>query len=218
MRPTQKIINAIVLLFALSPVIYLLIVWNSVPETIITRFNFNEPETKEITRQTLLVSSIVNSAIAAALYFLLRNLRRVDPKVKSDTPVAGFNRMGLSATVFLILLNYFVILSAIHSWEISQNILFIFFGLLVAVLGNYMYNIKPNYFAGIRLPWTLNDENNWRQTHHLTGKLWFSAGIILALISWFLPDAALKPVFIVVMVLIVLIPGIYSYRLFKRKT
>lgn len=217
MKTTQKILNAIVLLFALSPIAYLLLVWGLVPEIIITRFSINEPIEKEQSRQTLLIATIVVSITAAGVYLLLRNLKKIDPKVKNDTPTSGFNRMGLSVTVFLVLLNYFFILSALHSWEISKKVIFIFSGFLLAVLGNYMNNIKPNFFAGIRLPWTLNDENNWRQTHHLAGKLWFLGGIVLALISWFLPEAALKPVFISTLVLLVLIPGIYSYLLFKNK-
>ena len=139
------------------------------------------------------------------------------PKVKKNQPTSGFNRMGLSIAIFLVLLNYFLILTAVHSWEVSEKVIYIFFGLLVAVLGNYLYNIKPNFFAGIRLPWTLNDIDNWRQTHHLAGKLWFVAGIILSLISGFLSEMALKPVFISTIILIVLIPCIYSYRLFRTK-
>ncbi len=196
MKRRQKILNVLILLFALSPIAYLFSVWSSVPETIIIRFNFDELVIKEQSKQTLLIATIVVSITAAGLYLLMRNLKKIDPKVKNDTPASGFNRMGLSVTVFLVLLNYFFILSSLHSWEISKKVSFIFFGLLIAVLGNYMNNIKPNFFVGIRLPWTLNDKNNWRQTHHLAGKLWFLGGIVLALICWFLPEAALKPVFI----------------------
>ena len=151
MKTTQKILNAIVLLFAISPVAYLLLVWGRVPETIITRFNFNEAMVKEQSRQSLLIATIIVSITAAVVYLLMRNLKKIDPKVKNDTPTSGFNRMGLSVTVFLVVLNYFIILSALYSWEISKKIIFIFFGLLLAVLGNYMNNIKPNFFAGIRL-------------------------------------------------------------------
>jgi uncharacterized membrane protein len=217
MKTRKKILNAIVLLFALSPIAYLLLVWTSVPETIITRFNFDEPVVKEQGRRTLLIVTIILSITAACVYLLMRNLNKIDPKVKNDTPASGFNRMGLSVTFFLVLLNYFFILSALHSWEISKKVIFIFLGLLLAVLGNYMNNLKPNFFAGIRLPWTLKDENNWRQTHHLAGKLWFLGGIVLALISWFLHETALKPIFITIVVLMVLIPGIYSYLLFRNK-
>lgn len=218
MKTTQKILNAIVLVFAFSPVAYVLLVWGSVPETITTRFNFDDLVVKEQSRQTLLIITIVISIISAGVYFLMRNLNKIDPKVKKETPTSGFNRMGLSVAVFLVLLNYFFILSGLYSWEISKKAIFIFLGLVLAVLGNYMNNIKPNFFAGIRLPWTLNDENNWRQTHHLAGKLWFFGGIVLALISWFLPEMALKPLFITLLILIILIPCIYSYLLFKKKT
>jgi len=37
--------------------------------------------------------------------------------------------------------------------------------LLIAGIGNLMYSIKPNYFVGIRTPWTLNSEFVWRKTH-----------------------------------------------------
>lgn len=217
MKTAQKNLNAIVLLLTLSPIAYLLLVWGSVPETVVVRFNFEEPVVKEQSRQTLLVATIVVSITAASVYLLMRNLKKIDPKVKNGIPTSSFNRIGLSVSLFLVLLNYFFILSAVHSWEISKKTTFIFFGLLIAVLGNYMYNIRPNFFAGIRLPWTLSDENNWRQTHHLAGKLWFSGGILLALISGFLSEGALKPIFISTFLLIILIPCIYSFRLFKSK-
>jgi uncharacterized membrane protein len=217
MKTRQSLLHTIVILLAVSPLAYLLFTWGSVPERIVTTFNFERPVVKEESRQTLLITSIVLSIITIGVYFLMRNLRKIDPKVKNGSPVASFNRLGLSIAIFLVLVNYFFILSAVHSWEVSKKALFIFLGLLLAVLGNYMYNIKPNFFAGIRLPWTLNDETNWRQTHHLAGKLWFLGGILLALLSWFLPETLLNPVFISTVALLVLIPGIYSYRLYKNK-
>jgi len=187
------------------------------PATIITRFNFNELVEKAESRQTFLVVTIVVSITAAIVYLLMRNLKTIDPKVKDNTFTAGFNRMGLSITIFLVLLNYYFILTAVHSWVVSQKVLFIFSGLLFSVLGNYMNNIKPNFFAGIRLPWTLRDKDNWRKTHSLAGKLWFFGGILLALLSWLLPKEVSGPLFIGFIVSLVLIPGIYSYRLFKLK-
>jgi uncharacterized membrane protein len=189
--------------------------WDAVPETIVTRFALDEPIVREQTRQVLLIASAFLSITAAGIYLLLRNLRRIDPKVKKASATSGFNRMGLALTIFLVLVNYCYVLSALHSWEISKKVIFTFLGLLLATLGNYMNNIKPNFFVGIRLPWTLSDENNWRQTHRLAGKLWFLGGILLALLCGFLPDVALRPVFVGMIILIVMIPCIYSYRLFR---
>jgi uncharacterized membrane protein len=217
MKSRQAILNALILIVALSPIAYLFFVWDSLPEKILLRFSFEQPTDVEQSRDEFLWSSILISIAAATIYLLMRNLRRIDPKVKRDSPTSGFNKLGLSVMVFLVLLNYFYILSAVNSWEISSKVAFLFGGLLMAVLGNYMNNIKPNFFAGIRLPWTLNDEDNWRQTHHLTANLWFWGGIFLALIALILPEAFLKPFFISVMVLLVLIPGVYTYLLFKNK-
>ncbi len=50
-----------------------------------------------------------------------------------------------------------------------------------------MHSIKPNYFAGMRTPWTLEDNDTWRATHRLAGKLWFAGGIILTIIALLLP-------------------------------
>jgi hypothetical protein len=50
----------------------------------------------------------------------------------------------------------------------------------------------------------------------LAGKLWFGSGLTLALFSLLLPDAWLKPVFASSLALLVLIPSVYSYRLFKK--
>jgi uncharacterized membrane protein len=215
MRSRSSFVNAFIVLLALSPIACLLIVWNAIPETIKVRFNLNEPIVEEQSRGMLVIVTITLSIIAAGVFLLMRNLKKVDPKVKPNTPASGFTRIGLLTAIFVTLLNYLFIFSAVYSWEISERTLLIFGGLLFALFGNYMSSIKPNFFAGIRLPWTLSNESNWRQTHHLAGRLWFAGGILLALLSWLLPESVIKPVFISVLIIIVVIPAIYSYRLFK---
>jgi len=90
-------------------------------------------------------------------------------------------------------------------------------GLLFAVVGNYMYNIKPNYFAGIRLPWTLENEDNWKKTHMLAGKLWFAGGLLVALTALFLPDKIALIFTFSIIILLTIIPTVYSYRLYKKQ-
>src|SRR5262249_49354304 len=45
--------------------------------------------------------------------------------------------------------------------------------LLLAIPGNYLPNLRPNYFVGTRTPWTLENVETWRATHRLGGKLMF---------------------------------------------
>jgi hypothetical protein len=213
----QFIINALVVLVALSPIAYLLISWDSIPEIFTTRIELEKPFAETQTRQELLVATITLGLTGAVLYILMRNLKKVDPKVNDATPKAAFHKLGLTITLFLVILNYFFISSVKNEWIINTPVLVAFTGLLIAMVGNYMNNLKPNYFAGIRLPWTLNDPENWRRTHSLAGKLWFAGGILLIITGFLLPEYLLIPFLVSVFVVIVVVPGIYSYRIYRRK-
>jgi uncharacterized membrane protein len=99
-----------------------------------------------------------------------------------------------------------------------MKFVFIAMGLLFALIGSNMYNIKPNYFAGIRLPWTLESEDNWRRTHRFAGKLWFFGGLCIALIAFvFTGDPALYAS-AAITAAVVIIPIIYSYSIYKDQT
>ena len=62
-------------------------------------------------------------------------------------------------------------------------------GILFLVIGNYLPQCKPNYFIGIRTPWTLSNEEVWRKTHRFSRKVFIVLGIImcgsiLAPVTW----------------------------------
>ena len=213
----QLMINLLIVLIALSPMGYLYITWHSIPETFVTKFELNQSFEKVQSRNALLTATIVLSVVSALLYLLMRNLKKIDPKVSDTTPKSSFHKLGLIITLFLVIVNYFFILSAKNAWTISTNTAVAFLGLLVVFIGNYMNNLKPNYFAGIRLPWTLNDHDNWRRTHRLASKLWFAGGIILIIISFLLPKTLLIPAMITLLIVLVVIPSVYSYKIYRSK-
>ena len=117
--------------------------------------------------------------------------------------------------IFVSALGCLIITSA-KDRAVMKNFIFPLLGLMFAFIGNYMVNIKPNYFAGIRLPWTLSNDENWRKTHQLGGKLWFAGGMLIAVASFFLPGPQAFTFFISVIAIMVIIPLVYSYRLFKK--
>jgi len=99
-----------------------------------------------------------------------------------------------------------------------MKFVFVAMGLLFALLGNNMYNLQPNYFAGLRLPWTLENEDNWKKTHHLAGRLWFFGGIFFAGMALLLNIEWLSYASIVILSVLVLIPVFYSYNLYRKQT
>lgn len=209
--------HVIVVIIAMAPLIYLALIWSSLPDTVPVHFNSRmEPDRYGSKNELVTVTGIL-ALVSILLYLLLRNIHRFDPKRKNHPTSSSFIKLGTGMVVFISTLSLLIILSASSNTKLMESLLFPVMGLLFAFLGNYMVNLKPNYFAGFRLPWTLSDNENWRKTHQLGGKIWFWAGMVFAVASLFMPFKMVVPVFIGMMIIITLWPCIYSYRLFRKK-
>ena len=88
----------------------------------------------------------------------------------------------------------------------------LFMGALFVVIGNYMPKCKQSYTVGIKLPWTLDNEENWNKTHRLAGFLWVISGVII-MATAFLGAFWL---FFIVLIPMVVVPFVYSYLLYKK--
>ena len=85
-------------------------------------------------------------------------------------------------------------------------------GLVLTIIGNYLPKCKQNYTIGIKIPWTLNSEENWNKTHRFAGRLWVVCGLVIML-TGFLGGFW---IFFEVVLLMVLTPFIYSYILHRK--
>ncbi|HZH38400.1 MAG TPA: SdpI family protein [Flavisolibacter sp.] len=208
--------NWIAIMIALVPAAYLALVWNDLPDVVPVHFGSDFKPDRYGKKEEMLVVTAITTLVAIGVYFLLNNLHRIDPKRKGTGTPSSFNKLAMGLVVFIAAMTVIIIASAKGSLNF-QKLVFPVMGLFFAFIGNYMNNIKPNYFAGIRLPWTLSSDENWRRTHLLAGKLWFGGGIIIALLGVILPISALLPAFFTIMVIMVIIPVVFSYRLFKQQ-
>jgi len=91
------------------------------------------------------------------------------------------------------------------------------FGLLFIFLGNYITRVEPNWFVGIRTPWTLSSDTVWRKTHRTGGWLMVLGGFVLAVGAFILPHGAFLPLLVTTIVIVALIPIVQSYVLWKRE-
>ncbi len=89
-------------------------------------------------------------------------------------------------------------------------------GVLMFFVGNMMPKIKQNFFFGIKTPWALTDEENWFKTHRLGGKT-FAAGGIAIMIAAFIPGESKIWILLAVVLVMVFVPFVYSYVIFKNK-
>ena len=212
----KNLTNWIAIFISLLPLVYVAIVWSSLPQIVPVHYGWDMQPDRMGTKWELVVLAGVLAIISLFLFFLFQNLHRFDPKRKTVVSSTTFTKIGFGMVVFIAAVSL-LILSSVKSGAPNFSLLFPLVGLLFAFIGNYMNNIKPNYFAGFRLPWTLSSEENWRKTHHLGSRVWFAGGMLIALVCLFLPFKIALIFFFSVVAVMVLIPLIYSFRLFKNK-
>lgn len=82
-------------------------------------------------------------------------------------------------------------------------------GSVFLIVGNYLPKTKQNYTIGLRLPWTLHNEENWNKTHRLAGKLWVIGGIVIIFNSFF--AGPIVYISLGVLFIMTLVPVVYSY-------
>ncbi len=86
------------------------------------------------------------------------------------------------------------------------------------MLGNYFQTIRSNYFIGIRTPWTLENEQVWKKTHLLGGRIWMAGGLLIVILSFIITDNhSLMIAFGILCFIMVIIPVIFSYTEFRKE-
>jgi uncharacterized membrane protein len=97
-----------------------------------------------------------------------------------------------------------------------NKMIFPLLGFAFAGMGIYMPKLKQNYIAGFKLPWTLENEANWNATHALAGKVWTIGGTLQMISAFLLNGPAIFIAFMSITAVMVIIPSVFSYRMFKR--
>jgi uncharacterized membrane protein len=206
----------LVIIFAILPFIYLAFIWGTLPEIVPTHFGIDGKPDHFGAKQQLLIVPILLSVMSIGIYFLFKNIDKIDPKQAAKMSKDVFDKLALTMVIFLNSIAISIIHSTI-SHEIG-NLLFIVLGLFFIILGNLMHSLKSNYFIGLRLPWTLENEDNWRKTHQLASKIWFAGGLFILIAALLLPIKMMFIVMLFSVLIMVLIPTIYSYQLFKKNS
>ena len=214
----NKFLKIIIWPVILIPAAYLAIIWNSLPETVALHADLKGNIDRYGSKNELITVTIILTAVNMMVFLLLPQVYRIDPKKYAAENKTRLKHIAFAITVFISAVICLLIYSSING-DLKFGVRFILAGtgLLLAIVGNYLHTIKPNYFAGIRLPWTLQNDENWKKTHLLGGKLFFAGGLFIAVICLFSSFLLSMIVLITTIIFIALITGIYSYRLYKRQ-
>ena len=215
MKSRFQATELLVLVVIVLPFLYLLKVYGTLPSKVPTHFGMDGQPNDYSNKSFLWVLLSLMAVMSLLIYLLMRFLPRIDPKKKAKYSAGVFNKIGVAIVLLLCLINCFVIRSAQTGEAGLGGFLPVVLGIFFTFLGNIMHSIKPNYFAGIRTPWTLESEETWRKTHQFGGKLWFAGGVVLAITGLFLSSRVEQYVMALILTVMVVWPIVYSYRFFK---
>ena len=195
-------------LITLLPLPAGLILWNRLPDTIATHFG---PDGQADGWSSKPFAVFFIPLFLLAMHLLCVFVTTADPKRRN----IGSKTLGLVywivplASLLVGILTYTIALGM----ELNINLFMsLVMGLLFIVIGNYLPKCRQNYTVGIKIPWTLNDPDNWNRTHRFAGKLWIAGGVIIMFgaflaTPWILVAAVFTMAFV---------PILYSYMLYRR--
>ncbi len=199
-------------LVLLLPVAIGVILWDQLPDRIATHWGL-EGTPDGWSGKGMAVFGI--PLMLLAMHWLAVLITGCDKRNKEQSPKV-FRLVLWIIPVMSVFLCSFVYLTALGwAWNVKTAVCMML-GLLFVVIGNYLPKCRQNHFIGVRIKWTLQNEENWNMTHRFAGKLWLVGGLLLVVVG-FLPPAASAVGLMAVVLLMVLLPVIYSGWYHKKK-
>ena len=207
-KKTLIIATVIILL----PVLAGVILWDRLPEQFPIHFN----AAGEVDGWSSKIFGVLGMPLilAAAQWLCALGSLKMDPKAKN-----------VEGKVFSLVLWFIPVLSIVMSaltyctaLGINMNVQIILplvIGLIMTLIGNWLPKCKQSWTLGIKLPWTLSDENNWNRTHRFAGPVWVACGLVIMLCA--LIGGAFLWAMLAAFVVMIAAPTVYSFLLFKGK-
>lgn len=193
----------------LIPVILGIFLYPRLPETIVTHWDASGNPNGWASK---LVGAIVFPGILALVNIVFPLLLKTDPKYSNMNEKVK-HMLHWIIPMVSIFCSGSTLAAAFGSDEKTILLVPMFVGFIFVVIGNYLPKMAQSYTVGIKIPWTLHSEENWNKTHRMAGFLWVIGGIAM-IITGALGMGSVS--LIVITVIMVLVPVLYSYLLFRK--
>ena len=203
------IISSILILL---PVVFGVALWDRLPDPMPTHFDADGMP-NGWSSKPFAVFGIPLFLLAMQWFCLLAT--GADPKRRNVNPKV------LSLMLWLVPAITLIAMGSVYAMALGADInttqlLYPFFSLVFILIGNYLPKCRQTYTMGIKLPWTLADEENWNKTHRMAGPLWMICGLV-TLPCFFLPRNFASALLFTALFTAVLVPTVYSFLLARKK-
>ncbi|MGI8619404.1 MAG: SdpI family protein [Gemmatimonadaceae bacterium] len=150
--------------------------------------------------------------VGLAIFHLIPS---IDPRRGNYAKFKGTYEILIIAIMVFMLGVHLVILAAALGNDVSvARVMPLGVGILFMVIGNLLPRTRPNWFIGVRTPWTLSSDRVWERTHRFAGRLFVAAGALILLVGIVAPAMA-QPVLIGSTVVVSVAVLVYSYVIWR---
>lgn len=171
MKTSRKIIGVLCLIVGLSAFVF----YPHLPMQIPTHWGINGEINQYGSKNMIFVFSFIPLLVFAGMELF----PKIDPRKDSYELHARAYETVKYAIVFFMIGLYIITAMASLGYRISVDVFVkAGVGILFIVLGNVLSQVRPNYFFGIRTPWTLANETVWRKTHRVSAYAFVLCGVI----------------------------------------
>ena len=199
----------------LLPIIYLITIWKKLPEVVPTHFDMDGVANGWSHKYILIILAV---GLGVGFYLLMLALPALDPSKNIKKMGSKYYNLRFLLTIFTTILTTFILYTSNGGTFKNPNLILMFIGVFLAILGDFMKTVKPNHFIGIRTPWTMASDHTWKKTHQLGGPIWVVGGIIIAVLPFIPPlKSSITMVMLILIAIMALVPTVYSYFVYKNE-
>lgn len=205
----KLLVSSIIILL---PAIAGLLMWNILPERIATHWGADGEANGWSTRAFTIFGLPL---IMLVFHWICILVTALDPKNKNQSNKVFSLIFWIMPIISLTMCGtvYAVALGNADMMDLAVRVLL---GLMFVIIGNYMPKCRQNYTIGIKITWTLRNEENWNKTHRFAGRVWVIGGVIL-LSTIFVPMEKIMWVLLACILILAFLPMIYSYAYYKKQ-
>ena len=189
------------------------VVWRYAPDSIPVHFGINGEANRYGGKPEGLLALPV---VALGVLVLFKLLPRVDPRRERYSEFANAYAIATLAIEIFLALAYATLVATVLGVPLNPAMVIVpLVGLLLMALGAVLDQVRPNWFIGIRTPWTLSSERAWTETHRAGRWVFIGTGALLVM-AGLMQTPWLVYLAITASVLGVLGLVVYSYILWRN--
>ncbi len=168
-------------------------------------------------KESNLTISIIGAVVIFTLIIFDVNAPKIAKLSEGNVKIKTMRTLNRLTILIIIIGCMFSILSPIKSSldpKTNEILLVGLCSIFIMFFGNLAPKIPFNRYMGLRLPWTVRDEDTWRVAHRILGYVSFPIGIVMFVLSFFFKS---ETIVVTGVLTWIIIPSIYSLVFYYKK-